>query len=196
MQVKIEKQYAVAANMDAAWQVLSDIRQLATCMPGAEITEQIDPTHYKGNVKVKVGPASAAFGGELEVLALDETDKRIRFKGKGADRGGSSATMDLGATLSPGESAGACVLQGNAEVIVSGKFAQFGARMMSSVADMMLERFVQNFSQKAAALSTSVDSGETPAPAVAAKPDTELNALSFAWEAIKRFFASLLHGRK
>ena len=70
MQVKLEKQYAVAASPNAAWQVLRDIRQLAACMPGAEITGQIDDTHYKGNVKVKVGPASAAFGGEIEILAL------------------------------------------------------------------------------------------------------------------------------
>jgi uncharacterized protein len=201
MQVKIDKQYAIAASIDAAWQVLGDIREVASCMPGAEITEQLEPTHYKGNMKVKVGPASAVFGGEIEVLSLDPAAKRMHFKGKGAERSGSTAAMDLTAALLPGESPNACVLQGNAEMIVSGKFAQFGGRMMSSVADVMLERFVQTFSQKAAALSapavaeeTHVSAGQAAQPA--AKPEVELNALTLLWEAIKRFFSGLLHSRK
>jgi len=200
MRVKIDKQYAIAASIGTAWEVLRDIRQVAGCMPGAEITEQVDPTHYKGVMKIRVGPASAAFAGELEVLEIDAENKRVRFKGKGAERSGSTAAMDLTATLHAGEdagdSAGACILQGNAEVTVSGKFAQFGARMMNSVADTMLERFTQSFSQKAAALAAPVASSEMQAGAAVATPATELNALSLVWDAIKRFFAGLLRTRK
>ena len=53
------------------WAVLSDIRAVGCCMPGAQITEQLDETHYKGTVKTKVGPASMQFGGEIEVLGVD-----------------------------------------------------------------------------------------------------------------------------
>jgi uncharacterized protein len=210
MQVKIDKQYAVPASMDAAWKVLSDMRELASCMPGAEITEQVDPTHYKGNMKLKVGPASAVFGGDIEVLELDEQAKRIRFKGKGAERSGSTAAMDLTATLQPGDSAGTCALQGNAELTVSGKFAQFGGRMMTAVADSMLERFTQSFSQKAAAVSVPLSPSDMPQataqpvqtstmatePVRPVKVTAELNALSLVWDAIKRFVASLMHTRK
>jgi uncharacterized protein len=71
MEVILDKQYPVAAGLDAAWTVLSNIPELATCMAGAQITEEIDATHYKGSVRVKVGPAVAAFAGTLEVLSLD-----------------------------------------------------------------------------------------------------------------------------
>ena len=61
----------------SAWQVLRDVRAVAGCMPGAAITEQVDPTHYKGNVKVKVGPTTAAFAGDIEVREVAEDARRI-----------------------------------------------------------------------------------------------------------------------
>ena len=61
MEVKIEKRYPVEVDPVRAWAVLSDVLRVATCMPGAEITEKIDDTHYKGKVKAKVGPAVMSF---------------------------------------------------------------------------------------------------------------------------------------
>ena len=213
MEVTIEKQYPVAAAMPAAWAVLSDMQALATCMPGAQITETVDATHFMGSVRVKVGPAVAAFAGTIEILTLDAASNTLKMLGKGADKGGSSASMELTAQLLPGEG-GHCVLAGHAAVIVNGKFAQFGGRMMNSVSDMILAQFAEVFSQKAQALQASqaapVDhsaaaqsgsdsaaaSAPTPAPAAAAPVvATEFNALGLVWALIKNFFAGLF-GKK
>lgn len=148
MQVVLEKEYPVAAPLEAAWQVLSDVQALATCMPGASITEKVDDTHFKGQVKVKVGPASANFGGDIELKGVDAAAYQIQMLGKGADKGGSSASMDLTASLIVVD-ATSCKLVGKAEVTVTGKFAQFGGRMMNSVSDMILGQFAQNFSNRA-----------------------------------------------
>ena len=65
MEVRLDKQYPVAATLDQAWTVLSDIHATAACMPGAQITEQLDATHYKGTVRSKVGPAVMTFNGDI-----------------------------------------------------------------------------------------------------------------------------------
>ncbi len=213
MEVTIEKQYPVAAAMPAAWAVLSDMHALATCMPGAQITEDVDATHFMGSVRVKVGPAVAAFAGTIEILTLDAASHTLKMLGKGADKGGSSASMELTAQLLPGEG-GHCVLAGHAAVIVNGKFAQFGGRMMNSVSDMILAQFAEVFSQKAQALQaaqaapadhsavaqTGSDGAAAPAPSpapAAAAPvvATEFNALGLVWALIKNFFAGLF-GKK
>src|ERR1700712_6051605 len=98
MEVKLEKRYPLQVDADRAWKVLRDVKATAECMPGAAITEQTDATHFKGSVKVKVGPANAAFAGEIEVLGLDEPARMLHLLGKGAARGGSSGCMDLTAT--------------------------------------------------------------------------------------------------
>ena len=220
MEVKLDKRYPLEVDPARAWAVLRDLRAVAGCMPGAELTEELSPTHFKGGVKVKVGPALAQFGGEVEVLELDEAAKHMRLKGKGADRGGSSASMDLTATVEPGETPQTAVLVGLATVIVNGKFAQFGGRMMVSVSDMVLSQFVDNFRAAAAALplpevavaATAVAAGSdtasvsdaampsvAPAPAPAPRPAPpvakELNGLAIVWALIKSWFGGLF-GRR
>lgn len=193
MEVVLDKKYPVAAGLEAGWAVLSNMHELATCMPGAQITDDIDATHYKGSVRVKVGPAVAAFAGTIEILTLDPASRTLKMMGKGADKSGSSASMELTAKLVAAED-GNSTLEGHAEVIVNGKFAQFGGRMMTSVSDMILLQFAEVFSQKAQALQGAAApvSGAAPvaaptAPVVA----KEFNALAFMWVLLRKFFADL-----
>jgi hypothetical protein len=115
--------------------------------------------------------------------------------GKGSDKGGSTASMQLTATLQA-EPDGTTVLLGKADVIVNGKFAQFGGRMMTSVSDMILEQFAGNFEIKAIA-ATPV--GSSPSATLHAEATnqavTELNGLAIVWMLIKDFFGRLF-GRK
>jgi len=196
MEVKLEKRYPLEVDAARAWQVLRDVRTVAGCMPGAEITEQVDATHYKGSVKVKVGPANAAFGGDIEVRALDEATHKVQLFGKGADRGGSSASMELTATIEPGATANTSVLVGEAAVIVNGKFAQFGGRMLVQVSDMLLVQFADNF--RAAAAALPAPEGAAPAVAVsnaAPAKANEINGLAIAWGLIKAWFGGLFGKR-
>jgi carbon monoxide dehydrogenase subunit G len=225
MEVKLDKRYPIDVSIEQAWAVLSDIRATAVCMPGAAITEQVDATHYKGTVKSKVGPAVMSFGGDIEVLDMNVADKRLQMLGKGADKAGSSASMNLTAHLEAGEAPGHCVLVGAATVVVSGKLAQFGSRLLVPVSDAMLAQFAGNFRNAAAAVpvaaaapvagaeaeavadseATAVSAPEARlAPAAAAAPapapmpapkQTELNALGLIWTVIKGWFAGLF-GKK
>jgi uncharacterized protein len=151
MQVQLDKRYEVAVPAAQAWTVLSDIRAVAGCMPGAQITEQVDERHYKGSVRAKVGPAAMTFAGDIEVKTLDAAERRLEMLGKGADRAGSSASMNLAAHLEAGTDARSSVLVGTATVTVSGKLAQFGGRLIVPVADAMLGQFADNFRAAAAA---------------------------------------------
>ena len=218
MEVKLDKQYPLDVDATRAWTLLSDLKSVAGCMPGAEITEQQADGSYKGTVKVKVGPATAQFGGIVEVLEVDASARRMVLRGKGADKGGSSASIDLTATLveDPANPAH-CVLNGVAAVIVNGKFAQFGGRMMVQVSDMILAQFVENFRQAAQALpapasqaaaqdAAAAFGGELEAPAAAAaapaapvaKPAPvaqEINGLAIVWALIKNWWLGLF-GKK
>lgn len=202
MQVTLDKSYPIAASSDACWQILSDIPNMASCMPGAEITEKTDEQNYKGTVKVKVGPATAAFGGDIQVLEINPGLRTIKLLGKGADKSGSTASMELTASLAEAAD-GTTNLIGKSDIIVNGKFAQFGGRMMTSVSDMILAQFANNFAIKAqavapaekqtadiAGVSSSADAGRTAQAPVAA-PDNELNAFKILWMLIRNFFKGI-----
>lgn len=201
MEVKLEKRYPLDVDPQRAWTILGDLYAVARCMPGAELTEQLSETSYKGGVKVKVGPAVAQFGGTVSVQEKDDAARRMVLHGKGADKGGSSASMELTAVIEadPANPQHA-VLLGDAAVIVNGKFAQFGGRMMVQVSDMILAQFVENF--RAAALALPAPAGAPAAAATAAaapRPAApvarELNGLAIVWALIRNWWLGLFGKR-
>ena len=187
--VELDKSYPVAASASSAWEFLQDIRAVASCMPGAEITEQVDDSHFKGMVKVKVGPAVAAFRGDIEVQGIDTEKKELKLLGKGADtRGTSSVSMLLTASIRETEN-GQCELVGHSKVTVNGKMASFGGRMMDSISQRILQQFADNFSDNVIAMG-----GGSDAEAAAARVDEapkELNGLAIVWHLITGFFSKL-----
>ena len=164
MEVKLDKRYPLAVGAEQAWLVLGDIRAVARCMPGAQVTDQVDDTHYKGTVKTKVGPAVVHFGGDIELRLIDAATRSLHLYAKGADKSGSSAAMDLAARLEDGEAAGTAVLVGQATVTVSGKLAQFGSRLLVPVSDAMLAQFADNFRAAAAALPPPAGAASASSP--------------------------------
>ena len=171
MKVRLEKTFPMPGSADAAWAVLQDIDAVASCMPGAKITERTDAQHFKGTVSVKFGPASMAFRGEVQIVSQDAASRTLKLAGKGTDATGSSgASMDLDARIEPVD-ASACKLVGISEVSLSGKAAAFGGRMMDSVAEQVLKQFAANFAKRVEAVQAQgppaagpvVDPAATPA---------------------------------
>src|SRR5215470_6425183 len=107
MAIKIEKTFQVEEPLDQVWAFLSDPRQVVTCVPGAQLTEQIDDKHYKGSIRVKVGPSETDYKGEVEIVHLDPQAHEIEILGKGQDtRGKGSASMKMTGKLHATSSGG------------------------------------------------------------------------------------------
>jgi hypothetical protein len=199
MKVELEKTFPMPTGVAGAWAFLQDIEGVAGCMPGAKITERIDATHYKGTIAVRVGPASMAFKGELEVLELNASQRTLHLVGKGSDTTGSSgASLDLVARIDAGTTDDDCNLVGRSEVTMSGKAAAFGGRMMGSVADQILKQFAANFAtqvksrEPAPAPAGSVIEPPPPPPTPTQPPvANELNGVTLLWAIIRDWFRGL-----
>lgn len=198
MKVSLSKVFPLEGSIDAAWAQLQDIESVAGCMPGAEITEKVDESNYKGKVKVKLGPVTVAFSGTIVVQSINEGERRLHLIATGTDaKGTSSATMDLTANIEAHESAGSALV-GDADVIVNGKLANFGGRMMTQVADQILQQFAENFSARLiqGSVDQDVDSATSPTSGrAAAEPSNELNGFKFAWSVMVNMIKSMF-GRK
>lgn len=206
MKVELEKRFPLPARAETAWAFLQNVEAVSECMPGAKITERSPRGAYKGNITVRLGPATMSFRGEVEVRDVNAAARSLRLLGKGTD-GGSAATMDLAARIEPA-AAGASTLVGKSEVSMSGKAASFGARMMTTVADQILKQFGDNFAAKVAVLegerappAPEPDAPKArPQPPVSKSPESrdpstaparELNALALAWQALKDWLRGL-----
>src|SRR5215472_14982260 len=180
MAVKIEKSFQVKEPVDKVWAFLSDPRKVVTCVPGAQITEQVDSTHYKGSISVKVGPSVTDYKGEVEIVRLDPQAHEIEILGKGTDvRGKGSASMKMTGTLRATADGGSEVVSVS-ELNVVGILAQMGARVIQEVSNIMFQQFMNNFQQKVGAGADQP--GTESAPAASPKP---ISGVSVAFSALK-----------
>jgi hypothetical protein len=94
--------------------------------------------------------------------------------------------MELTARIEAGSTPGSSVLVGVAAVVVNGKFAQFGGRMMAQMSDMLLAQFADKFRAAAAASALAgAAAAATPAPRSA----NPTNALALFWALIRGWCA-------
>jgi len=162
MKTEIQKKFSVTQPIDLVWASLSDPTDVVTCVPGATITEKIDERNYKGAVLAKFGPIKASYAGDIEILELDEVNKKMVLSGKGLDsKGKGSADMKMVGNLS--ESNGVTKVEFNIDITIIGKLAQFGSRLINDVSDQLLDQFVSNFKAKFPAQMQSVSSNEMAA---------------------------------
>jgi uncharacterized protein len=108
-----------------AWKVLLDIKRIAPCMPGAELTEVLDQDTYKGKIGVRLGPVALTFAGLVKFEDIDAAAYTARVTAQGTDakgRGGANATSVF--RLEP--SAGGSKVLVHTDLALSGAVAQYG----------------------------------------------------------------------
>lgn len=138
--MRIEQQVRTGRPIDEVWKFLSDIPAVVSCIPGAELDENLGDNRYRGKFNLKVGPLSARIEGEGRVTR-DETTHSGSIEGKGVDRRGGSrvgATISFRVTDLP---AGA-VVDISADLNLAGPLSQIGRTgLIEDVARRLTEDF-------------------------------------------------------
>lgn len=193
MEVKAEKNIKLNQDRDMIWKCMIDPSFMVKSVPGAELTEQLDERNFKGKISIKIGPVTAKFNGEAEFTKLEESDYELTMEGKGLDtsgKGGANMTMNI--KLSTLEEGGT-EMQSSMSLSITGRLAQFGARMIVAVNNKMFDQWAKSFTELLNEQTSSKDSEEKsnnqPDNGNVAEP-TPVKALPLAWAAIKGLFGS------
>ena len=193
MEVKAEKNLKLNQDPDMIWKCMIDPSFMVKSVPGAELTEQLDERNFKGKISIKIGPVTAKFNGEAEFTKLEEANYELTMEGKGLDtsgKGGANMTMNI--KLSTLEEGGT-EMQSSMSLSITGRLAQFGARMIVAVNNKMFDQWATSFTELLNEQTSSKDSEENsnnqPDNGNVAEP-TPVKALPLAWAAIKGLLGS------
>jgi uncharacterized protein len=139
----ITNEFEVAQPVDKVWRFFDNIPDVAACLPGAELTENLGDDKYKGRVSIRMGPVRLRFDGTADITERDNSAKRIVVDAAGADeRGRGQAAMKVTAQLTP---AGRGTKVGVAQDLqISGAAAQYGRGMISDVSSVLMRDFAAN----------------------------------------------------
>ena len=148
--MRIEEKFTVSAPADAVWAFLIDPERVAAALPGAEITEKLDDSTYKGGMAVKVGPLAAAYTGTV-AFDLDEENRSAAVHAKGQGKAGmGNADMKMTSSVVP-LGAGEAEVTVVANLTVTGILAQLGRGMMQHVSKKMFKEFTEVLGKELAA---------------------------------------------
>ena len=156
--MQITNEFEVAQPIDAVWEFFGDIPQVASCLPGTELTDELGPDHYGGTVAIGLGPVKLDFDGNAKITDRNEADKTISVDAEGADKKGrGQAALLLNAALEP---AGSGTKVGVAmDLQLSGAAAQYGRGLVGDVTAVLLDDFATNVQNRLGAIQR----GEDPA---------------------------------
>ena len=69
--MEFENTFDVDAPIEEVWKTLLDVERVAPCVPGAEVLEQTGENSYKVAIKVRVGPMSMQYKGDIDIVDAD-----------------------------------------------------------------------------------------------------------------------------
>jgi carbon monoxide dehydrogenase subunit G len=157
--MRFENRFTVDAPIDQVWDAVLDVERVAPTVP----VEQVGDDAYKVAIKVKVGPMSMTYRGEVEITERDAAAHRAVMKARAKEsRGQGTADADVVMVLDDGDGSTSATV--TTDVQLSGKVATMGQGVLQDVSRRLVETFAGN-------LATMLEGGGAPEePAVTAAP--------------------------
>ncbi|HEY6469359.1 MAG TPA: SRPBCC family protein [Candidatus Dormibacteraeota bacterium] len=158
--MQITNSFAVKASPDVVYEFLLDVNNVVSCVPGAELSEVVDPSTFKGKVRIKVGPVTVSYNGTARITSRDAATRTATLEAEGKETTGSGSAQAT-TVMSVAAEGDASTVTLATDFTVVGRVAQFGRGIMEDVSRHLV-------GQAAACIQSKL---ETPPPAAAEPSD-------------------------
>jgi carbon monoxide dehydrogenase subunit G len=160
--MQLENSFTVGAPPSRVFAYLLDVNKIVGCVPGAELSEVVDPTTFKGKVKIKVGPITVAYSGTARIVGRDDANHAATLEAEGRETTGPGSARASARMTVEAEGSGS-VVKIVTDYNVAGRVAQFGRGVMEDVS----RRIVNDM---AACIKSNVEAAEPSAGGEMASP--------------------------
>lgn len=145
--MQFENDFEVASPIDTVWDTLLNVEEVAPCMPGAEVLEQTGDKSYKVSIKVRLGPVSMQYRGDVEIVDPDQGSHQAKMVAKATEaRGQGTANAEIGMKLEEQDGKTRAVL--TTDLRLSGRAAAMGQGIVKDVAGKLTETFAECLATK------------------------------------------------
>ncbi|MBI3918543.1 MAG: SRPBCC family protein [Betaproteobacteria bacterium] len=156
----LKESFTVAATPDEVWPLIADPALVASCMPGAELTEVGSDGACKGKFTFRFGPTVAVFRGETK-LSYDPAARSCTIDARGIDQRGASRARARFEVMLEGSEATVVTLDGGFEV--NGPLETFATAGGVHLARVLMGDFAANLARVIEARRAGGE-GSTPVP--------------------------------
>lgn len=135
--MQIENEFSVGAPPEKVYAFLLDVNRVVACVPGAELSEVVDPTTFRGHVRIKVGPISVAYKGRARIAVRDDAGRTVTLEAEGSETTGPGSTRAT-VRMSVVEVNGGSIVRIATDFTVAGRVATFGRGVMEGVSKSLV----------------------------------------------------------
>ncbi len=187
--MQLENEFDIAAPPDRVYSFLLDVNRVVTCMPGAELSEVVDPTTFRGKVRIKVGPITVSYNGTARITDRDDANRVATLQAEGKETSGPGSARAT-AQMTVAEAGDGSTVRLLTDYHVAGRIANFGRGVMEDVSKQLVSQMAGCIK---ASLETEQAEQAVPTSAPAAPPAARpVNAFSLffrvLWARIRRLF--------
>jgi uncharacterized protein len=142
--MQFDNSFTVQAPVGEVYEALLDLERVTPAMPGASVLSKEGDDSYKVAIKVKLGPVTMNYRGDVTIVSRDPAAHTavLDVKAKEA-RGQGSANAQVRMSLSPSGSAATDGTM-HAEVQLSGKAASMSRGVIDDVSRRLVTTFAGN----------------------------------------------------
>lgn len=141
--MEFENTFTVQAPIEEVWDLLLDVERVAPCMPGAQVLEHGTHDAYKVAVRVKLGPMTMNYTGDVEIVDRDAGTHRATMRAKAKEaRGQGTASADVVMALREQDGGTRASIQTSLQM--SGRAAAMGQGVVRDVAAALTDAFAEN----------------------------------------------------
>jgi uncharacterized protein len=189
--MRFENHFDVDVPIEQVSDALLDVKRVAPAVPGARVLERTSDDAYKVAIKVRVGPMSMAYNGEVEITERDEAARRAVMKARAKEsRGQGTANADVTMVLTA--ETGRTSATVTTDVKLGGRVATMGQGVLKDVSGRLVSSFAREPGRDARGEETAEEGAParptreqaTPAePAAAGWGKTKMHSISAPWAA-------------
>ena len=151
--IQIDVTSRLESTPEEVARIFEDVRLLARCLPGAELTDELGDNWYRGRARIALGPVRLSFNGVAHIV--EQAGDRIVMRAQGKDTGGGGAQAGIVMSAAPEEDGTS--LRAEANVFLTGRIAGFGRSLAGDVSRRMFEDFARALDRAAAGEEPDVD---------------------------------------
>ena len=148
--MKLTGSYKLKVKKEVIWKALNNPKILKQCIPGCELFDKENNNVFNATATNQIGPMNATFSGKITLSNIQE-NKSYTLSGEGQS---SVGFANGSANVKLVEENEITILSYDVDVIVGGKIAQLGSRLIDGVTKKMSDYFFGRFADLVAPIKT------------------------------------------
>jgi carbon monoxide dehydrogenase subunit G len=140
--MRIENSFTVQAPPTRVYEFLLDVHRVVGCVPGAQLSEVVDPDTFRGRVRIRDGPVAVSYQGVARITKREPGSRSATLEAEGRETTGSGSVRAT-TTMTVAEEGSGSSVTVVTELAGVGRIEQLGEGIVEEISRHLVRQMAQ-----------------------------------------------------